>query len=115
MKQIDLPPLVLSGKLDRIVDALYDACLERRRQLREQRKAMNLAELTPGTRVRISTSIKPRYLGRLTGEVLSPMPNAQELMRRPVKAGYLPVSLDVGRVRNFGPVVHVSASALERE
>jgi hypothetical protein len=114
MKQVDLPPLVLSGKLDRILDTLTEACVARQRILREQRKAHNLAELTPGTRVRI-TRIKPRYLSGLTGEVLSPIPGAQELLGRPVRAGFLPVKLDVGRVGRYGPMVHVPASALERE
>jgi hypothetical protein len=110
MKPADIIPLVEDGKFDKVLDALTDACIQRRSYLHKRKAARNSREFGKGTRVVIIPPIRPKYLVGITGIVCDP----PLLSTTPRKQGYLWV--DMGeRVGRYGPVVHMPAACLKRK
>lgn len=113
MKKTDLPNLILDGRLDSVLDELATAVHARRRIVADIERQRNLQNLRPGMRVRIKL-LRPKYLTGLQGEVIERLDSLDAFSGDHRFSGTLPVKLDAGRVRRYGPVVHVPANCLER-
>lgn len=114
MKQTDLINLVLDGRLDSILDRLSEAVFARKKMIREQKAIQNRLTMTVGTRVRITTGLRPKYLVGLLGTVVEPW----KLPREPKKDA-IAVHLDTdpgvparGRLR-YDQTLAIPASCLE--
>lgn len=98
-----------SGALDNELDAVISAAVARKRYLQTRKAVANQLELTPGTKVRITSGIKPKYLIGLSGTVSDhPAKRGGDLMFEFDSDSY-----PFARHR-FGRVVGVPASLLER-
>jgi hypothetical protein len=65
----DLPGAIRAGLLDDQLPALIDAINYRSRLVAEQRARQALSKLSVGARVRLRSSVRPRYLQGQYGEV----------------------------------------------
>lgn len=102
---------IAKGRLDPYLDDIRDSLNNRHRSIRDQRAAHNRVIMKPGVRVKIANTIKPRYLAGLKGTVMDPedighLPRGQDRN--------IPVRLDYGRIRRYGPTVFVPPSALAK-
>lgn len=109
MKPSDIITLVEDGKLDRILEPLNAACVERLRYLRNARARRNARDFTPGTKVVVVPGIRPKYLVGAEGTVCRP-PSTGVFG---AKAGYIWVDFDQ-RIGRYGPVVRMPANCLKR-
>lgn len=103
---------VTDGKLDGVLESLQEAVIARRRILAQREALQNLAELKPGTRVRLQ-HLKPKYLNNRPGTVRDPdaLPDREFSQYDPNK--HLIVEMDV-EVRRYGKFVTVPANCLRR-
>lgn len=100
-----------NGRLDPYLEDILNSVIERNKHKRDQLAAHNRVILKPGVRVKIDDKIKPRYLGGLKGTVLDPE-EAGHLPRG--HNGSIPIKLDFGKVRRFGPVVYCPPATLRK-
>lgn len=99
------------GRLDVYLDDIFEAIRERKNHKRNQLAAHNRVILKPGVRVKIANGIKPRYLAGLKGTVIDPE-QAGHLPRG--NNGAIPIRLDFGKVRRYGPTVFVPPGAMSK-
>ena len=102
---IDVVKELDSGVYDEVLDDLIDMLVVRRRYVRDQKASENRAAFGPGTRVRVTEGISPKYMEGMTGTVSS---------RYAAKAGYVKVIFDYSRGRFLrGVEVSMPANCLE--
>lgn len=97
------------GRLDEYLDTIIDTAMARRRYLNEQKAIRNKAMMIPGTRVKISGNIKPKYLWGLTGTVTD-----AEFPRPRSNKDFVAMRLDRGVVGRYGPTVFCPPALLSR-
>lgn len=102
---------IAKGRLDPYLDDIHNSIISRHKFNRDQRAAHNRVIMKPGVRVKIGNTIKPRYLAGLKGTVIDPedighLPRGQD--------SSIPVRLDLGKIRRYGPTVFVPPSALAK-
>lgn len=100
---------IRSGEFDESLDAIIRTAVARKRYLQEVKGAQNQSEFAPGTKVQITTGIKPKYLIGLTGKVSSePASRRGDLMFEFDDRSYPYVN------HRFSRTVGVPASLLKR-
>jgi hypothetical protein len=98
---------IAAGEADGQLEAVFQAYRARHRYLRQTAAITNQAELTAGTRVLISGSIKPKYLAGVRGTVAPSDPMA--------KAGSILVDIDADQYTGRYPKhLRVPANCLVR-
>src|SRR5438270_11692041 len=98
---------IFESKRDKHLETIMAACNARRRMVRDQTGQRNMLELNEkGKRVRIKGNIRPKYLLGYEGTVVDRPFHFRE------SAGTIYVYLGT-KVRRYGPVVGVPASAVE--
>jgi hypothetical protein len=106
---------ISKGTLDKHLDVISTQINKRNATIRDNQAARNLVTLTPGTRVMITPDkIKPKYLGGHKGTVVDPDTLGPINQTNPAYQKAIPVRLDHGRVRKFGPIVWVPAACLRK-
>lgn len=97
------------GSLDQYIPELVGAINNRQRAIRDQKTRKALFTLSePGTKVRITGTIKPKYMIGLEGTVV-PRPKA---FAGPVRAGTIYVDMGVP-IRRYGRILGIPAGCLE--
>jgi hypothetical protein len=110
---LSLTKHILRGRLDSQLDIIQQAIVARRKTLRQEQITRNRILLTPGTRVKLTT-IKPQYLSNQKGTVVDAESAEHLLLRRGNNPDFVPVRLDAGRVRRFGPIVFAPLAAVAK-
>lgn len=107
MKKSDLIDLVYEGKLDTVLEDLYEACRVRQKTLRDAQARRNKRVMRPGRRVQVTERISPKYLSGYEGTVVpaGTKPN----MARGIPIVYVDFGM---RIRRYGPVVGMPANCL---
>lgn len=108
MTLTEIVTAITSGEADQNITAVFDALKARQRYLRQQQSLANVAELTTGTKVRITNGISPQYLIGVTGMV-----SFNDLHPKP---GFILMDVDDGQDtgRWSGKQIRVPASCLAR-
>lgn len=103
---MDILNQIRSGDFDSSLDTIIRTAVARRRYLQDVKGAQNQQEFVAGTRVRIISGIRPKYLIGLTGTVADDHAS---------RSGDLMVEFDSGQFTGrFGHRVSIPASCLGR-